>query len=294
MSFFVSNTSIENYKLVQSLVTPAEAGPNSAVTYEYPAVNAGYSGYLSNEQLSSGTIHLINADGNLLILPSSVELSNLFTNPVPGSVRNFNLSVDDAAASVDVWIGEESQTLSGSTLYQLSLQVATGPSDPTGTGAAVELKYMSYFGSISMPIGQLQEIPSGPSGTGINWLTSLSAGPALPPTLVLGGTPGAGKNVIFASTGTSAAINLWGKLFGNASMPSVGVVYVPTISLINKTGQTMTLTNSGASGANVVYLIGGNVSLPDKQVADLAVKFIAKSATSAEAQAVATVRAFIP
>jgi len=273
MAFSVTNTTIENYKLVQGLVAPAEKGPNSAYVFTIPTPPG--TGYISLGELSgsSGSLRVANSANSTLVLPPSSELAQLFTNPSPGSAIDFHVTTDDSNP-LEVVGDSNSVTLVGSAgnFYKMALQVGTGPTDPSGTDAQVLVHYSPYNSSILMPVPLYQQI----TGSATLLWHNLNASSASPSSVVVGGALGAPATLTLDS-----AANLWGVLFGSANMPSVGVVYVNNVAIINNSGNTLTI----AAGTGLA--VDGTLAIPNHNVAQLQIKFTSKTNAQAYVTAVA-------
>lgn len=279
MSFSVSNTTIENYRLVQGLVAPAQPGPSAAVTITI--ASTGYN--LNLAQLGdSKNLNIEAPSDNIDInLPSNVELLNLFDrNPVAGSMVEWNIFNNNSQLKFilpdqDI---NDSVILSGNSMYKLALQIATGPTDPSGAGVHYDLHNIAYNGSIVMPVPLVQTLT--PTTTSINW-QFLNASTAYPPSILLKGTLSEPANTLTLTLGTG--LSLWQKLFGAAKMPAAGAIYFGNIVIINNSSGTLEFTSSAT-----IELLGvppgSSITVLQYSVAELKVKFTAKTATSANAQ----------
>jgi hypothetical protein len=282
MAFSISNTTIDNYKLIQSLVVPSFAGPTAPLVYD--AQNA--TGYISADELSaSKIIKITNSEGSVIVFPGNEDLVRLYTNPTSGSLVDWTLVVDSNADTFSVVCDDDSVNLSGSTCYNLLLEMATGPADFSGTGVGFNMHYSIFNSSIIMPVPLVQTINTSATGT-LSW-TYLNAGAGYPPSLMIQGAAGATGALTLDS-----GLNLWNKLFGSASMPTAGALYYGDIAIINNNSSPFTVdsTLSPSPSGNAVTLLGSPpIALPSKAVMLLKIKFTAKSATLATAEASSTV-----
>lgn len=305
MSFGVAKTNIENYKLVQGLVSPAERPPTSAYTVSYktsdlvqmdlslkdsPPTTYKVLIISSSVFADSPVVYFNNTDNPTLTSSNDLQLlfliktdsnqnthtniiKSLFINPVIGSMRSWNVCSNVTNFYIGIY------NLDNSFVDVASIGGFAGILNMRLDDTPINVSGMVYTNSIPIPM----PISFNVTGNAVLPWSYFNTGAVVPNSVCLTGNTA-------ATVTLGSALNLWSLLFGSkAGLPSGVALYVSTLAIINNTSQTITIASTAVGTAGgIVTVNGGSVNLSSKTVAEIKVVFTAKTATSATAVATIT------